>query len=109
MSGQPSRDFSTVLLGALPDPRVRWPWLARKPVGLLLSLLGVALLTVAVYLLDQRLMTLPSPAFVYTVPVLGVTFIWGWRVGAATALAALLGLWYVVLPPAFSFALSRTG
>ena len=109
MSGQPSRDFSTVWLGALPDPRGRWPWVAREPLGLLLGLLGAALLTVAVYLLNRRLMSLPSPAFVYTVPVLGVTFSWGWRVGAATALAALLGLWYVVLPPAFSFALSQPG
>ncbi len=109
MSGQPSRDFSNSWLGTLPDPRGRWPWVARPPVGVLLSLLAVALLTIAVYLLNQRLMTLPSPAFVYTLPVLGVTFIWGWRVGAVAALAALLGLWYILLPPVFSFALSQPG
>ena len=109
MSGQAPRDLSTVWSGTPPDPRGRWSWLARPPVGLLLSLLAVALLTAAVYLVNQRLMTLPSPAFVYTLPVLGVTFVWGWRVGAVTALAALLGLWYVLLPPAFSFALRQPG
>jgi signal transduction histidine kinase len=109
VSGQALGDLSTSWSGTLADARGRWSWVAREPIGLLLGLLGAALLTVAVYLLNQWLMTLPSPAFVYTLPVLGVTFVWGWRVGAATALAALLGLWYVVLPPAFSFALQQPG
>jgi signal transduction histidine kinase len=75
-----------------------------RPAGLVVGLLGVVVLTMPLVLTDRPLGNLVAPSLIYLPLIAAVAYGWGGRVGAATALAAFLASWFVILAPRYSFA-----
>lgn len=108
-SAQRDKDLAVLASAASPDRRWSQAWLASKSAGVLTGLVGVALITALVYFFDRYVSEIPSPSLSYTLLLLGVAYLWGWEVGTIVAAAASLSLWYFLLPPYGSWALSEPG
>lgn len=83
--------------------------LAGDPGGLLVGLAVVAAITTAIYFIDISFVEIPAPTLAYTLPLLWIAYLWGWRVGAVVALVAFLKIWYFLVPPRLSWQMGEPG
>ncbi len=94
---------------AVPDLRRSPSWITARACGALVGLAGVALITATDYFFSTYVFEIPSPILTYVLPILAIAYVWGWRVGALTAVAAFLATWYFLLPRQLSWELSEPG
>ena len=69
--------------------------------GALIVVGGVALVTVFIALLE-RVLPAPNPGVIYLPLAAFVTYYWNLRYGVATSLLALLCIYLILIPPAFT-------
>lgn len=91
-------------------PAARWDrFLWSRPVGLCLGLAGVAVLSLLISLADRVPIAVVSPSLIFMPLITALAYGWGGRVGAGTALASLLTVWFAHFPPRYSFDVAVPG
>ncbi len=79
-----------------PPSTQRYGFIWSRPVGLLVGLLGVATITLLIALANHFRFDVLSPGLYYVPLIAAVAYGWGGRVGAGTAAAALLMVWFLI-------------
>jgi len=75
----------------------RWQKLPYS--GIVVLVVGTALLTLLILVLDRTLVLLPNPGLIYMLLVALLAYYWDWRYGAIATLLQLFCVYFFFIPP----------
>lgn len=84
-----------------------WSWL--RPLGIPLGLLGVVVLNLLLLLAERVGLSFVGPSLFFMPLIAAMSYIWGARVGGITAIVAFASIWFIHIPPRYSFAVAVPG